>query len=211
MEIIKAFDWNIFIILALPGFISMKAYGLIHPIESKTFKDNLLEAIFFGVLNAILLSPLIIWLYLITNSFQSINYFCLYAIIVLALVVAPIFWAFLLNKGLTKLSQNGSILSRYRTAWDHYFSEEESCWVILHLNDGRKIGGLFGINSYASSFPDSGHVYLEQVWTLDENGSFISVVPDSNGIIVTPTEYGIIEFFKTKEKIEKKIVEGQNE
>lgn len=199
MEIIKAFDWNIFIILALPGFISMKAYGLIHPIESKTFKDNLLEAIFFGVLNAILLSPLIIWLYLITDSFQSINYFCLYLIIISSLVIAPIVWAYLLNKGLNTLAQNGSILSRHRTAWDHYFSGEESCWVILHLVDGRKIGGLFGINSYASSFPDSGHVYLEKVWTLDENGSFNAEVQDSNGIIVTPSEYGIIEFFKTVE------------
>jgi hypothetical protein len=34
--------------------------------------------------------------------------------------------------------------------WDFVFSKKQPYWIIVHLSDGRRIGGRFGENSFAS-------------------------------------------------------------
>ena len=51
----------------------------------------------------------------------------------------------------------------FPTAWDYYFDKRNPSWVLVHLKDGTLIGGLFGDDSYATSFPTDGDIYLEKV------------------------------------------------
>jgi len=37
--------------------------------------------------------------------------------------------------------------------WDYVFSKKKSFWVIVHLKDGRRIGGRFGTNSFILLLP----------------------------------------------------------
>ena len=50
--------------------------------------------------------------------------------------------------------------------------------MIIHLKDGRRIGGRFDENSSASSFPAKEQIYIEEVWELDESGKFINRLKD---------------------------------
>ena len=54
--------------------------------------------------------------------------------------------------------------------WDYVFSRRQAYWVIVHLRDGRKIGGRFDRKSFASSYPADEQIYIEEVWRLDEDG-----------------------------------------
>ena len=66
--------------------------------------------------------------------------------------------------------------------------------MIVHLPDGRRIGGYFGSKSYATLFPQSGHIYIEELWSLnEETGAFETAVPDSNGIVLRPGDYHFVE------------------
>lgn len=60
-------------------------------------------------------------------------------------------------------------------AWDHLFARPNLVgWVVLHLQDGTKIGGEWSNASYASGFPQQdSDLYLGDQVELDENGSFV--------------------------------------
>ena len=45
------------------------------------------------------------------------------------------------------------------------------------------------------SIPCSGHLYLEQLWTLDAAGRFVAPVPDSRGLVLRPDDYHFLELF----------------
>jgi hypothetical protein len=167
-ELFKQFDWTklaFFTLFALPGFISLQIWSLIVPTDSRPIKDSLPEAIGFGVLNSMVTVPLVLiaapqtpWL--------------LYAMLFLALVLAPALWPFLVKWCLGKLHKLDLILSPTRNAWDDLFLRQEPLFVIVHLKDGRRIGGYYGYESYAGVHPSSGHLYLEQIWTLTAEGKF---------------------------------------
>jgi len=50
--------------------------------------------------------------------------------------------------------------------------------MIIHLKDGRRIGGRFDENSSASSFPAKEQIYIEEVWELDENENLSNRLKD---------------------------------
>jgi hypothetical protein len=67
--------------------------------------------------------------------------------------------------------------------------------VIVHLKNGKLVGGYFGPESFASVEPDSGHIYLEALWKVDRNGRFTTAVAGSKGAVFRPEDYDWIEFF----------------
>jgi hypothetical protein len=67
---------------------------------------------------------------------------------------------------------------------------------VVHFKDGRKLGGKFGRNSYASAYPNPGHLYIEQLWRLDEDGRFLQELPRSMGVVLRPEDYHIVELYE---------------
>lgn len=65
--------------------------------------------------------------------------------------------------------------------------------MLIHLNNGKLIGGYYGLNSYATSFPNQGDVYLEVVYKVKEDGTFEEAIEDSYGLLLTKDQY--IEIF----------------
>ena len=185
---LREFDWFLFAAIVLPGFLSIQVWTLIHPSEDRLLKDVLLDAVAFSVVNAALL-----WIP-ISLAPQVETLWLRWVLILLIFVVAPLSWPKLLDVLLTKAASRGWILSRHRTAWDDFFARRRPCWVIVHLADGRRIGGYFGAKSYATLFPQSGHIYIEELWSLnEETGAFETAVPDSNGIVLRPGDYHFVE------------------
>jgi len=82
-----------------------------------------------------------------------------------------------------------------KSAWDSFFSNRESYYVIVTLKNGRKIGGKYGKNSFSSTYPNPEELYLEELWKLNENGGFESKESQTEGILITEQEISTIEFY----------------
>jgi len=197
-ELLKQFDWSklsFFVLFALPGFVSLQIWGLIVPTNDKLFKDSLPEAIGFGVLNAMIGGPLVVLL-------APKNPWAFYGLLIFTLVALPAAWPFITKWFLRKLSENDVILNQSRNGWDAVFQRRDPFFVIVHLKDGRRIGGFFGAASFAGLHPASGHLYLEQLWRLSARGQFQEPIPESRGLILRPDDYHFIELLAVPNEVE---------
>jgi hypothetical protein len=189
MDLFKDFNWSslaFFFLFVLPGFISLKVWTQIVPSPERALKDVIGEVVAFGVLNAAIVAPfLALW--------QPTGLRAIYIVLVIGLVLLPAFWPFCLKWIVNVLQRINVLLIPARTAWDFVFEQREPYFVIVHLKDGRRIGGYYGEDSFAGLYPESGHIYLEEVWALDADGAFVAAVPDSKGIILKPDDYEFLE------------------
>jgi Family of unknown function (DUF6338) len=191
------FDWSklaIVALFALPGFISLRVWSLIFPTSERSLKDQLGEVISFGILNAMVCAPLFLLL-------QPVTAVGFYGLAVTTLVVLPAVWPFPVRWLLGVLQKFDVILISSRSAWDDVFLRDEPYFVIVHLKDGGRVGGYYGPKSFAGLHPISGHLYLEQLWYLDEHGKFTSAVPDSRGLILRPEDYKYIELLAVPSEV----------
>ena len=85
----------------------------------------------------------------------------------------------------------------FPTAWDYFFNQRETCFILFHLKDGSKIAGYFGKDSFACAFPKHGDIYVELVYQLDKDGKFGGPIKDSKGLLITKEEYSFVEIFHT--------------
>lgn len=112
------------------------------------------------------------------------------------MVLVPACWPLVF----LKLSAWGPIARHFihpiRKPWDYVFGKREPYWIIVHLQNGLKIGGRFDLKSFASSDPADEQIYLEEVWILDEGGRFLSRVERSRGIIIMKGEMRAVELFE---------------
>jgi hypothetical protein len=185
----KEFDWSklaIVALFALPGFISLRVWSLIFPTSPTALKDQLGEAISFGILNAMICAPLFF-------LFQPSGPLALYCLAILTLVILPAIWPFPIRWLMLLLQRLNVILITSHSAWDDVFLRDNPYFILVHLNDGARVGGYYGPNSFAGLHPNSGELYLEQLWYLDEQGKFTSAVPDSRGLILRPNDYKYVE------------------
>lgn len=192
MDFISVDNIGLFIVLFLPGFISIKIHRLLIADEKYDFSKNLFEIIGYSLINFILLSWLILlnvyndWLWTLSI------WFFLSAII--TLIIAPIFWPILFNKLLKSKWIKPHTISNFKSAWDFQFNKREPAWIIVHLKDGRTIGGRFGKKSFAAPYPCKENIYIEELWKL-QNGVFINPIPRTQGILIISDDIFAIEFF----------------
>jgi len=177
-----------FALLVLPRFISMRVYSLIRSGDQPTLRDSIFEALAYGMINL----GLMWWAVPLFVDANSLLLKSMYAAMVLT--IAPIVWPFALDRALSAAAKSGLINYRYKTAWDDFFSRRKACWIIVHLNDGRRIGGVFAQNSYATLYPNPGHIFIEELWQVNQDtGAFEGAEPVSQGIILKPSDYRFLE------------------
>lgn len=194
MEIIKLQDFWLFVLAFLPGFISVKIHNLIIADEKYDFSKNLLEIIGFSLLNFILFC----WLIALNIYFDWIflQNFWFYLSIFLIFIVGPVFWPILTNKILRSKYLKKHVVSSSKSAWDYVFQQRKPSWILVHLKDGRKIGGKFGANSYASPYPCKENIYIEEVWALGSNSEFLNKIDRTGGVLILSDDVFALEFFK---------------
>ena len=184
----------LFLIFFIPGFISIKIFDLIVPSERRDFSKSLFEAIGYSSLNFALLSWLIILIH--SGDFYLRNKIWYFLFLILILFIMPAIWPLLFRLLSTWPPLCRHIIHPLPKPWDFVFGNRRAYWVIVNLKDGRKIGGVYGPNSFSSSYPAEEQIYLEQVWKLDEKGRFLEPVERSEGIIILGSELSSIELFE---------------
>lgn len=194
MDVWQPDDLYSFLLFFIPGFISLKIYDSLVPSERRDFSKSSFEVIAYSAINFAFFYPLMI---LITapEFYQTHKYLYL-LFIAFIIFFMPILWPIIYLKILSWKSVSSHVIHPFSKPWDFKFNRREPEWVIVHLKDGRKIGGLFSQGSFASSYPAEEQIYLETVWRLDEYGNFQEAVERSKGIIVLKDEILAIEFFE---------------
>jgi hypothetical protein len=187
-------QWTLalFLIFFVPGFISLKVYDLLIPSEARDFTKSFFDAIAYSTLNFAALLPLIM-----AVGSGHLSAWIWYPAILVVLIGMPALWPvlFLRIRKHPKVAQR--ITSPNARVWDEIFAKRIPYWVIVHLKDQRRIGGLYGGRSFASHSPAAPEIYLEQVWYVDENGGFTGKVVESTaGILIMGKDILALEFFQ---------------
>ena len=182
----------------VPGAISVFVYGLIQPGQDRTLKEIYLETIVVSILNFIVL----FWpiYYAISPNQILSNPAQTWIILILCLVIAPTIWPILLHYALEKLNRYGLVITGSKTAWDDFFRLHagKGCWVIARLKTGEKVGGRVSKNSFASSFPREGHIYVQELWDVDAEENLVQERPGPSGIILRPDDYEYVKVIKVE-------------
>ena len=76
-----------------------------------------------------------------------------------------------------------------------FFDKRTPLFILIHLNDGKMVGGYFGDDSYATSYPCEGDIYIQTVYKVDEDGRFGETISGSRGLLIRKDQYTYIETF----------------
>jgi hypothetical protein len=197
-DLLKKDSIELFLVIFLPGMISMQVYRLLVAARSVEWKDAVLQAFFYSAINFALCYPILV----LTSSAQFVanHPVWFYLRCLLTLLVLPVLWpALFVGMAKTKLFKK-HLLAIFPTAWDYFFQQRRSVFVLIHLKDGGLVGGYYGEGSYATAFPDEGDLYICAVYSIDERGRFGPAIPNTNGLLIRKEEYSYLEFFEVPSK-----------
>jgi hypothetical protein len=180
----------LFLLFFVPGFVSIKVYDLLVPADRRTLPNRLAEAIGYSAINYAMLLPIIVLAYgygLLDEVWLQLG------LSYVVLLIAPVIWPWLFIRIVQPRFSEG-VHQPDSQALGRGAPAGES-WIIIHLNDGRRIGGRFARGSEASSYPADDQLYITKVWRLDGNGRFVEPVDRTAGIIVSGRTIEAVEFF----------------
>lgn len=184
----------LFIVLVLPGFVSIKVYDLIVAGDKRDFSKSIVESIAYSVLNFAALSWLIILIS--KNSFSQDHEFLFWLSVICIFIVFPAIWPCLFLR-ISKFNIfKKHFLIPINQPWDKVFSNRISYWVIVYLKNGKTIRGKYATKSAASAYPKERQIYLEEVWTPGKTGGFGKKVNRTQGVIIFESEISHLEFYK---------------
>ncbi|MBS0298140.1 MAG: hypothetical protein JSR45_17715 [Proteobacteria bacterium] len=180
--------------LFLPGFISLKVDRLIHPSARPGSAEMLIDVLGYSLVNAGVFSWAIL---LASKQFVSKepDYRLLAGLALVICVIGPCVWPVLGRVAQQYGAKLGLLRGAHAFAFDQFFSRREPCWLIVHLKEGRLVGGYFGENSYATVEPHSGDLYIEELWRLDPEGEFLEPIAGSKGALFRADDYHWVEVF----------------
>ncbi|WP_320729601.1 DUF6338 family protein [Enterobacter ludwigii] len=197
MDILEKGKLFLFVLFIMPGFISMRVYRLFHPAPDNDTSKILIDVVSYSCINY---SFLLIPIYLIEiNGFFYTHPFLYYLFYFLVLIIIPVLLPILLLKARQSPRIRQKLPHPMARAWDYFFSTNQCCWVLVTLKNGKKYGGLYSYNSFATSRPEPEQLYLEKHWALDEEGDFDHELTDTLGILILTNEIESVEFIKLKE------------
>lgn len=187
---------QLFLLIVFPGILAIKVHDLFYPPQKRDFGSSLLEAATYGLINfGIWVWPL---LYINQADFAK-NHAGWYTLgSFVFLVASPILLACLLAWARTWPLVTKWIGWPNKSAWDDFFKKSRESWVLFHLKSGKMLGGYYGEQSYATSFPDEPEIYVEEVWRVDENGHFVEKVDGTFGMILKQAECERLEFLEVE-------------
>ncbi|HYA15333.1 MAG TPA: DUF6338 family protein [Syntrophales bacterium] len=193
MDIWKIDKLILFLIFFIPGFLSLKIYDWLVASEKRDFSKSLFEVIGYSAINFASLFWLIILIH--RANFYERHFILYFFALLLILFIIPICWPFIfITLSKTKLLAK-YLIHPWPKPWDFVFASKESFWIIVHLKDGKKIGGKYDTKSFTSSYPVEEQLYIEEIWDLDEDGRFKQPVERSRGMIFFKDDILAVEFF----------------
>jgi len=181
----------LFLLFVIPGFISLKIYDHLIPSKDRDTSKIIVDVVAYSAISYTFLALPLYWSYLF-ELYKSP--FKLFFLGLAVLLIVPCIWPFIYLVVVKHSILNKLFISPTPTAWDHVFGLKKAFFVQVTLKDGTKIHGRYSFNSFASSYPESNQIYLEEVWELEE-GAFKAPMPYNSGILIMSQDISYIQFF----------------
>nr|WP_232414306.1 DUF6338 family protein [Leptospira kirschneri] len=160
-----------------PGFITIQISRLIHVQKDSPLAELIVDAAFYTIINYIVNSFLI--LYFFETQTTTL---CKIIIAIWTLILFPAFLPFISSFLLkTQFIRRFTNVGPIPKPWDYYFAQKRSAWIIIHLKNGKKIGGYYGNKSFASSYPHDEQLYIEEIWRISKKENFKKKINKSGG------------------------------
>ena len=169
----------------------MHMYRLLRPAREIVWSEAVLQGFFYSGVNFAFLFPLF---YLLV-SVENIGWFGLWLTILVVLFIGPVAWPYLLTLLFTSDFVANHLKIPYPSTWEYFFDQDKYFFLLIHLNDGGQIGGVWGDDSYSGSYPHEGDLYLQAVYEIKEDGTFGEPLPYTEGLLIKSGEYSHIEVF----------------
>lgn len=183
----------LFIAFVIPGFITLKTYGLLAATGHRDSSQQLIDAIAYSCINyAILAFPIFT---LESGDVRETAPYWYFAAWTLFLLVIPVALACAFWKLRSTDFFQKTLPHPVGKPWDYFFAQRRQLWAVATLKDGRRVGGLFGSKSFASSHPYPPEIYLEDAWLVNEDGGLERIRTGTAGILIAGSEISTIEFF----------------
>jgi len=190
------------VVFIIPGFVLMRVKRVSYPPSEYSAQSTILDSLALSCLIHGLASPVWYWSY-VSELYSTEP--TLFGIQVFAILFAiPVLVGILLN--MTSRAESMRWLREFLyiphpdpTAWDHHFRKGRAYWVWLTFKGGPVMAGLFGPNSFASSFPHEQDLYVEKLLSLDPRGRVLGWQENSAGALVKMENLERIEFFELEE------------
>lgn len=81
-----------------------------------------------------------------------------------------------------------------KSAWDRKFGHNmPGQWVLITLLDGSRVAGWMGLDSYASSDPEERDLYLQRIYSIDDEGNWQS--DGKKSVLISGGEVKTVEFW----------------
>ncbi len=184
-----------FVIVVLPGAISIAVVNHLYPQLKRPLKEQLLEAICYSFINFILLFWLLILFFQYLNQ-GALNLLISWLMLVFYTLIMPFTLPFIYKWVYNWLIRLNIVSAwHYHSALGFYFIENTNgVWLQFKLKDGTIIGGKYGNKSFVSGYPNEGHFYLEEVWDIDQKtGAFLKTDRlNLKGVFLSPKDYDLI-------------------
>ncbi|EGD1988141.1 hypothetical protein IAL07_004667 [Salmonella enterica] len=188
----------IFVLFVVPGFISIKVYEVLHPSVKKESSKLIIDAVAYSCINyGIWFLPAYFAEKYNLYEHATFFYYCIYVVIFL---ISPLLLPLILHKLRLSVFLKNRLPHPIGQPWDYFFRDAPECWIIVTLKDGKKIGGLYAANSFASSSPEPFQLYLCEHWVINDDGGFERPRVDTLGVLILTTEILTVEFFATKQE-----------
>jgi len=176
------------VMFLIPGFVALKAYSLLVPSEPRDWPGSVLEIFTYGMVNF----GLFFWVWGFALAHTG---FWANVLRVVFLFVLPAILALVVHRILCSDRLRPWVIHPTPTGWDHFFGKGEPCWVLFRLKTGEMIGGFYGTESLASSYPQMPDIFVEEVWKVDDTGKFEKKIDRTEGMYVSMSECRLVEFF----------------
>jgi hypothetical protein len=189
----------------LPGFIIKNVVDVLNPPKKTNDGAFFLACLAYSLINCAIWS----WAYILIRPLAGEKN-VLFWLVALSITI---FGAILLSLIVALLKQwrivyivadklNIKMIDPTPTAWDYWFSKQESSLVLITLIDGNVIRGWFSSNSFASSDPEERDIFVEKVYTKFSDSEQWVEQPENNGIYISKDVIKQIEFKISKEVLD---------
>jgi len=203
-EFTKPESFALFLLLILPGFVTLRVYESFVPGERRKAGEALIDIIAYSVANvvlqAIVVVPLLFWMVRLPPAWLAAAVVAL-ALFSLGIVPAAIGYGW--YRFQVYAADRGWVSSPIRKPWDYIFARikreiapPEFIILVLTMSDGTKVCGAYVEPGFSSSYPADEQVLLGQIWQLSEDGQPTDVVEGSYGMLVDKKDVAVIEFFR---------------
>lgn len=183
----------VFIAFVIPGFIVLKTYGVLAATGHRDTSQQLIDAATYSCINyAILAFPIFVLESSNAKEVAPYWYFGTWAgfLLLVPIGLAVAFWKLRATELFQKILPHP-----VGRPWDYFFAQRRQLWAVATLKNGRKIGGLLGSKSFASSHPHPPEIYLEDAWLVNADDGLERMRTDTAGILISGSEISTIEFF----------------